>query len=207
MNKRSNFTKQSLAFVEEIKDRQGEAASLNNIGNAYRQLQQTEKAIENYRRLLKIATPETMPPECFKAGRNLGDIGFTQGDWHLALEGYEPAIKAVEQLRKGSTTDDRRQKIIAEAISVYANAVQCYINLKQYDKAVETADRSRSRHLADLFASKDLYPQGEIPPEVEAYYRLQQQSDRLRISENDGTKATRRHSPTNPQRRRYHRKD
>ncbi len=130
-----------------------------------------------------------MPPECFTAGRNLGKIGFTQGNWNLALEGYEPAIQAVEQLRKGSTTDKRRQEIIAEASSVYANAVQCYINLKQYDKAVETADRSRSRHLADLFYSKDLYPQGEIPPEVEAYYRLQQQSDRLRFSDNDGTNA------------------
>ena len=184
-----DFHQQHLTMSREIKDRFGAATSLANLGNAYHQLQETEKAINNYRDFLKIATSETMPPLCFKGGKNLGNISFTQGDWHLALEGYEPAIKAVEQLRKGSTTDDRRQKIIAEAISVYANAVQCYINLKQYDKAVETADRSRSRHLADLFASKDLYPQGEIPPEVEAYYRLQQQSDRLRISENDGTKA------------------
>ncbi|WP_293348050.1 MULTISPECIES: CHAT domain-containing protein [unclassified Microcoleus] len=183
------YHEQSLAICGEIKHRQGEASVLNNIAIAYRELQQTEKAIENYQDSLKIATPETMPAECFRTGRNLGDIGFTQGDWHLALEGYEPAIKAVEQLRKGSTTDDRRQKIIAEAISVYANTVQCYINLKKYDRAVETADRSRSRHLADLFASKDLYPQGEIPPEVEAYYRLQQQSDRLRSSENDGMKS------------------
>lgn len=162
---------------------------MGSLGNAYDNLQQPKEAIKKFQDCLKIATPKTMPAECFKAGCNLGNIGFTQGDWHLALEGYEPAIKAVEQLRKGSTTDDRRQKIIAEAISVYANAVQCYINLKQYDRAVETADRSRSRHLADLFASKDLYPQGEIPPEVEAYYRLQQQSDRLRSSENDGMKS------------------
>ncbi|MFB2897816.1 CHAT domain-containing protein [Aerosakkonemataceae cyanobacterium BLCC-F50] len=183
------FQQQSLAICREIKDRDGEARSLNNIGNAYRQLQQIEKAIENYRSSLKIATPKTMPPECFSTGHNLGNLGFTQGDWHLALEGYEPAIQAVEQLRKGSTTDKRRQEIIKQAISVYANTVQCYINLKQYDKAVETADRSRSRHLADLFASKDLYPQGEIPPEVEEYYRLQQQSNRLRFSDNDPMKA------------------
>lgn len=187
-----DFYEQSLAISREIKDRRGEATVLGNLGNAYHPLQQTKKAIENYRDCLKITKTEitiTMPDLCFKAGSSLGNIGFTQGDWHLALEGYEPAFQAVEQLRKGSTTDDRRQKIIAEAISVYAKAVQCYINLKKYDKAVETADRSRSRHLADLFASKDLYPQGEIPPEVEAYYRLQQQSDRLRSSENDGMKS------------------
>jgi len=179
----------SLAISREIKHRSGEAGSLNNIGNAYRQLQQTEKAIEKYRDCLKIATPKTMPPLCFTAAKNLGNIGFTQGNWKLALEGYEPAMQAVEQLRKGSTTDKRRQEIIKDAISVYANAVQCYINLKQYDKAVETADRPRSRHLADLFySSKDLYPKGEIPPEVEAYYRLQEQTNRLRFSDNDRMK-------------------
>jgi tetratricopeptide (TPR) repeat protein/CHAT domain-containing protein len=183
-----SFHQQHLNIARELKARQLEGVALNNIANVYQQLQETEVAIEKYRDCLTIATSETMPPLCFTAGHNLGNIGFTQGDWQLALEGYEPALQAVEQLRKGSTTDDRRQKIIAEAISVYANAVQCYINLKQYDKAVETADRSRSRHLADLFASKDLYPQGEIPPEVEAYYRLQRQSDRLRSSENDGMK-------------------
>jgi len=184
-----DFCELSLAINREIKYRRGEAISLANLGNAYYSLGKYEKAIENYQDCLEIATLKTLPYGCLKAGRNLGNIGFTKGDWQLALEGYEPALQAVEQLRKGSTTDDRRQKIIAEAISVYANTVQCYINLKQYDRAVETADRSRSRHLADLFySSKDLYPQGEIPPEVEEYYRLQQQSDRLRISENDGTK-------------------
>jgi len=181
-----DFHQQSLAISQQIKHRKGQVASLNDLGNAYRKLQQPEKAIENYRDCLKIATPKTMPPQCFKTGSNLGDVAFFQGNWHLALEGYKPALEAVEQLRKGSTTDERRQEIIAKAFYVYANAVQCYINLKQYDKAVETAERSRARHLADLFASKDLYPQGEIPPEVEEYYRLQQQSSRLQSFNNDG---------------------
>lgn len=193
------FHQQHLNIARELKARQLEGVALNNIASAYQQLQKIEVAIEKYRDCLKIATPKTMPPLCFTAGRNLGNLGLTEGNWQLALEGYEPAIQAVEQLRKGSTTDQRRQEIMADAFSVYANAVQCYINLKQYDKAVETADRSRSRHLADLFASKDLYPQGEIPPEVEEYYRLQQQSNRFRFSDNDGTKAfaTTRQAPPN----------
>jgi len=191
------FHEQSLAIKREIKDREGEAISLNNIGNTYHELQQPEKAIQNYRNSLKIATAKTMPDICFKAGRNLGNIGFTQGDWHLALEGYEPVMQAVEQLRKGSTTDKRRQEIIKDAISVYANAVQCYINLKQYDKAVETADRSRSRYLADLFySSKNLYPEGEIPPEVAAYYRLQEQINRLRSNNESIPQLPTSHQPT-----------
>ena len=184
------FRQQQLDICREpqVKDLRGEANCLNNMANDFHQLQQVDVAIEKFQQCLKIAKSETMPPLCFTAGRNLGDIGFNQGDWHLALKGYEPALQAVEKLRKGSTTDKRRQEIIADAISVYANAIQCYINLKQYDKAVETADRSRSRHLADLFASKDLYSQGEFPPEVEEYYRLQQQSNRLRFSDNDPMK-------------------
>ena len=38
----------SLAIDREIKHRQGEATSLNNIGSVYRQLQPTEKAIKKY---------------------------------------------------------------------------------------------------------------------------------------------------------------
>ncbi len=181
-----HYCKKCLAISKEINDPRGEAAALGNLGLAYQLWEQTEVAIKNFLDCLKIATSETMPAECFTAGRSLGHIGIIKGDWKLALKGYEPAMQAVENLRQGSTTDKRRQKIIKEAISVYTNAVQCYINLEQYDTAIETADRSRSRHLADLFfASKDLYPKGEIPPEVEEYYGLQQQIYCLRSSEND----------------------
>ncbi len=38
----------SLAIEREIKHRQGEATSLNNICSVYRQLQQTKKAIKKY---------------------------------------------------------------------------------------------------------------------------------------------------------------
>jgi len=43
-----DYPEKSLAIDQEIKHRQGEATSLNNIGSVYRQLQQTEKAIKKY---------------------------------------------------------------------------------------------------------------------------------------------------------------
>jgi len=43
-----DYHEKSLAIDREIKHRQGEATSLNNIGSVYRQLQQTEKAIKKY---------------------------------------------------------------------------------------------------------------------------------------------------------------
>ncbi|MCC3405941.1 MAG: CHAT domain-containing protein [Microcoleus sp. PH2017_10_PVI_O_A] len=185
-----HYYEKCLDISQKIKDSRGEVAALGNLGLAYQLWDQTDRAIKNFCDCLKIATPETMPVECFTTGRSLGHIGIIKGDWKLALKGYESAMQAVENLRQGATTDKRRQKIIKEAISVYTNTLQCYINLEQYDKAVETAERSRSRHLADLFfASKDLYPKSEITPEVEEYYDLQQQIYRLRFSENESVKA------------------
>ncbi|EAW33478.1 CHAT domain-containing protein, partial [Lyngbya sp. PCC 8106] len=166
------------------------------LGNAYRELGRTEAAIQAFQDSLKIATPKTMPNECINPGRNLGNIAFTQGNWELAITGYEPAIEAIELLRNSSLTDDRRQQFLEENLSVYANIVQCYINLEQYDKALEYADRSRSRFLADLFHNKDLYSKGDIPPQVQEYLDLQQQIDRLRFnSPSDGIMGERSSTP------------
>ena len=176
------YLQQSLTLNRELKNRQGEASSLNNLGKAYQDSGQTEKAIQAFQDSLKIATLKTMPKDCIYAGRNLGNIAFTQGNWELAITGYKPAIEAIELLRNSSLTDDRRQQVLEDNLSVYANIVQCYINLKQYDKALEYADRSRSRFLADLFHNKDLYSKGDIPPQVQEYLDLQQQIDRLRFN-------------------------
>ncbi|NEN87435.1 MAG: hypothetical protein F6K48_00195 [Okeania sp. SIO3H1] len=56
----------------------------------------------------------------------------------------EKAITAVELIRSWSQNDDHRQEILEDAIGVYLNIVQCFVNLKEYDKAVEYAERSRA---------------------------------------------------------------
>ncbi|MEA5538122.1 CHAT domain-containing tetratricopeptide repeat protein [Limnoraphis robusta Tam1] len=177
-----DYIQQSLTIVREIKDRTQEATLLNNLGNVHRELGRTEAAIQAFRDSLKIAAPKTMPNNCIYAGRNLGNIAFTQGNWELAITGYEPAIQAIELTRNSSLTDDRRKQVLEDNLDAYTKIVQCYINLEQYDKALEYADRSRSRFLADLFHNKDLYSRGDIPPQVQEYLDLQQQIDRLRFN-------------------------
>ncbi|MCL2926749.1 MAG: CHAT domain-containing protein, partial [Trichodesmium sp. MAG_R01] len=92
----------------------------------------------------------------------------------LAADNYEKAIAAVELSRSWATTDKRRQEIIAEAISVYQNLVQTYINLEQWDQAFKTAERSKTRNLVELLAKRDIYPKGDVPQEIIA------ELDRLR---------------------------
>ncbi|MFM6156892.1 MAG: hypothetical protein ACKPE3_28510, partial [Sphaerospermopsis kisseleviana] len=59
-----------------------------------------------------------------------------------------------------SKDDERRNEILSDAITVYENIIQSYIELKQYDKAIEYAERSRSRRLVDLMASSSM-PQSD----------------------------------------------
>ena len=153
------------------------AQTQNNLGNAYSDLapfsanpkQEIENAIACYRAALIVRTPELRSADCLRTGSNLGNLGFKEGLWEIAIEGYEKAIAAVETTRSWATNDDRRAEILREAMEVYDNAIQSYINLKQYDKAIALTERSRSRHLVELMASNDAYAKGDIPPEVLNY--------------------------------------
>ncbi|CUR31319.1 conserved hypothetical protein [Planktothrix tepida PCC 9214] len=162
----------------------------NNLGTAYSQLasevqgeaQQNlyDQAVDCYRQALIVYQPKTLPLNCVTTGRNFGNLGFKIGNWEWGVEGYEWAMKAVENSRSRAQTDQQRQEILAAAIGVYANAIQCYINLGNYQQALLTAERSRCRQLADLFASKDLYPNAEVPPELVAEYNaLKQRMNQL----------------------------
>jgi hypothetical protein len=133
-----------------------------------------------------------LPVDTLKSARALGDLHFSQGHWQAALtEGYQLAIAAVEQTRTWATDDQRRQELLENAMGVYANALQCHINLGQYAEAILLTERARSRHLVELMASNDLYQGGDIPPEVQHYLdeyeTLQHRIDQLqKRQENDG---------------------
>ncbi|MDJ1169865.1 CHAT domain-containing protein [Roseofilum sp. BLCC_M154] len=165
----------ALKFRTPDKCPQDYAQTQNNLGVAYQELasirekgKNLEEAIQAYRQALTIHLPQTLPLDCLNTAKNLSYLGFTEGDWNLAIEGYATAIEAVEQSRAWTTTDDRRQELMANSRGVYANIIQAYVNLEQYDQALEYADRSRSKHLVDLMHSNDLYQGGEIPEAVQA---------------------------------------
>ncbi len=150
------------------------AATNNNLGIAYGVLapfsespkQQIEKAIEAYTNALRIRDSVTMSADCLQTAWNLGNLGFKNNLPDVAIKGYTLAITAVENLRSVAIDPNRKAEIVARAIEVYANLVQVYVDAQHYDKALEVADRSKARNLVELLATKDLYPKGDIPPEV-----------------------------------------
>lgn len=164
------------------------AMAQTNLGNAYRNRGQIAEAIKCCQSALAIYKPSAFPLECLGTGRNLGELTFATGQWEESIQGYEVAIEAVETRRRWSTSESRRQEILAESIDVYENMVQACINAGKLDKALEYSERSRSKRLVDLMASNDLYSGGEISPEVkellQQYEALQQQIDQERFQNN-----------------------
>jgi CHAT domain-containing protein len=150
------------------------AMTNNNLGNAYRDLapfsvnpcEQIENASTAFRNALRVLDAVNRSSDCLRTARNLGNLGFANNLQDVAIEGYCLAIKAVENLRSNAIDPARKAEIVSQAIEVYANLVQVYVDTEQYDKALEVVDRSKARNLVELLTTKDLYPKGEIPPEV-----------------------------------------
>ena len=158
------------------------AMTQNNLGIAYGNRISGEKAenlrnaIAAYEKALEVRTKEANPIDHLQTTKNLGTLHFSEGNWQSAIAAYEKAITAVELTRSWAMTDDRRQKVLAEAIGVYQKLVQAYVNIEQWDKAIETVERSKTRNLVELLANRELYPKGDVPEETIA------DLDRLRSS-------------------------
>ena len=142
------------------------AGRQNNLGIALIDRDRFQEAIECFQSALEIQTPQSFPIDCLITAGNLGDLLFKQGNWQQAISAYSLAIQSAETSRSWSTSEDERQRVIREAITVYENTIQAYINLGQIDKAITTSERARSRQLVDFMQTNDLYADGKIPPAV-----------------------------------------
>ncbi|MGK7873371.1 MAG: CHAT domain-containing protein [Xenococcaceae cyanobacterium] len=163
------------------------ATTQNNLGNAYldrirgEKADNLEAAIACYRESLKVRTPEALPLECLRTGRNLGNLAFGEGNWQLAIEAYNRAIEAVEISWSWAMTPQSKQEVMEAAIDVYHNIVQACLNTKQNYLALEYVERSKTRNLVELLATRALKPRGDFSPAiVEELDRLR---DKLRTEQ------------------------
>jgi CHAT domain-containing protein len=150
------------------------AMTNNNLGAAYSALapfcanpaEQIEKAIAAYANALRVMDPAQRSTDCLRTARNLGNLGFRNKLPDVAIKGYLLGITAVENLRSVAIDPARKAEIVSQAIEVYANLVQVYVDQQRFDQALEVADRSKARNLVELLSTKDLYPKGEIAVDV-----------------------------------------
>ncbi|MEG4094160.1 CHAT domain-containing protein, partial [Microcoleus sp. Pol8_D1] len=157
------------------------AQTQNNLAIAYRDRikgdrgENIERAIKCQKGALQVYTPTTLPLDCLRSGGNLGYLGFAESLWETAIFGYEKAIEAVEQTREWVTSQNRKRQIIEKNLDIYENMVQSCINHQQYDKALQTIERSKSRYLVELFTNSEIYPKTATDTEKQQLQNLRRQ--------------------------------
>ncbi|WP_017305397.1 CHAT domain-containing protein [Spirulina subsalsa] len=165
---------QSLALRTELGDRSGMADVYNVLAFVHQHLNRIPEALAAWKEGLTICPPDRFPLEALKLGRNLGDAAFEIQDWATAIYGYEAAIEAVETRCTFTDSYSEKQQRREAALDLYPQLVQACINGGDIGKALASVERSKSRNLIELLSNRDLYPKGDIPPE------LLKQLDRLR---------------------------
>ncbi|MGK7887535.1 MAG: CHAT domain-containing protein [Crocosphaera sp.] len=149
------------------------------IGNIYSQVthdtESIQHAIKAYQYALRIFTIEKFPRKCYQNTTNLGNLYYSVGNWKYATETYQNAIEVVETIRLETFNPQRRQEIISDAINVYYDIVQAYLNLNQPEKALEYIERSKGRNLVEFMTQKAIQPQNVSQEIIDKLAELKQQ--------------------------------
>lgn len=83
----------ALALFREAKDKRGEAAALNNIGNVYASTGNYSEALKVYEESLKIAKDIGDKVEEARALNNIGEVYRLTGKYREAFEAFETSLK------------------------------------------------------------------------------------------------------------------
>ncbi|CDM97211.1 CHAT domain-containing protein [Limnospira indica] len=164
------------------------ATTQNNLGSAYsdrirgERADNIESAIHCFQSALEVYTPSSFPLDCLKTGRNLGNFGYDLQNWEIAIQGYDNAIRAVEQSRDWATSPDTKRQILEDALPLYGKMIQACIHLERYEQALLTVDRSKSRTLMEMLTSADLVPKNATPEQQEQYRQLNREIAALQQS-------------------------
>lgn len=144
----------------------------NNLGIAYRKLGNLESAIVCYQDALQVRTRNGFPKEYAETKLNLGLAYKDSRRFRQAYIAFASAIATVESLRSEIISGDAVKKRLAEIWnSLYQSMVEICLELattqpRYYAKAIEYVERSKTRNLVELLATRDLYPKGNIPKTI-----------------------------------------
>ncbi len=143
----------ALAISEALGDRSAQATFLNNIGALYAGVNDRQRAIEYYLRSLPLLREVGKRIE---EGITLSNIGLS----YLELKDYANSEKYLfetlqvwESLRPG-LTDQNKVSLFETQIYAYRNLQEALVAQNKTGKALEVAERGRSRAFVELLASR-----------------------------------------------------
>ncbi|NET06010.1 MAG: CHAT domain-containing protein [Symploca sp. SIO2B6] len=166
------------------------AMTQNNLAGAYlyrikgEKADNLEMAITAYQAALQVRTRKAFPQNYATTKFNLGVAYQDAQKLTNAYKTFAEAIETVESLRgeiaSGSGVEADKQKLAEEWNKLYSSMVEVCFKLNKPTEAIEYAERSKGRNLAELLANKNLYPKLDYYPNPEVHQTHCQQLNQLR---------------------------
>ncbi|NJM62434.1 MAG: tetratricopeptide repeat protein [Oscillatoriales cyanobacterium RU_3_3] len=146
------------------------AMTQSGLGAAYcyrilgEKAENLEQAIAAFNETLTVYTRDAFPENHAETLYNLGSAYQDANNFNLAYRTFEIAIETVEYLRgEIASGDESKRKQAEEWNRLYVRMIETCLALGFTHQAIEYSDRSKTRNLVELLATRHLYPKGKIP--------------------------------------------
>lgn len=154
--------------------KQSVALTLDGLGIAQSRMRKLAEAEKSFTEAVRLYQElDSHKPHVFRKSladtlNNLGYLQVQQKRLNEAEENFEIARGLIEDLRAKALTIDDRNRILQKSINVYNNLLTCYIRTNNWEKALEIAERGKSRSLSDLLnlKSEDFQPKASSPDDL-----------------------------------------
>jgi CHAT domain-containing protein/uncharacterized protein HemY len=178
--------KQRLEIFRQEGNAASEQSCLYQIGNLYDNLKQWENALEYFESALSLAQAQEQKEFQANAHYMRGQCYRNLSQKESAISAYQQAVELYGELgiKKWLLSGLEYLVNLHRELGQYEEAIGCQkqrLDLFRQDGDATAEQSSKARNLAELMATHDAYPGGEIPAEVRQ--RLQQL--RQAISEED----------------------
>jgi CHAT domain-containing protein/uncharacterized protein HemY len=180
----TDYLEQHSAFAREIQDRQGETISLNNLGNTYALLGQYQQAIAYHEQSLTLAREIQDHQGEGTVLRSLGVTFLQMGEFAMAEAVATQALQVLNSLRTPDLADVDKVAFFDTYLAVYKVLQQALVAQNSPEKtlrALEVAEQSRARSLAELLAVRLSVQQAEnisaTAPDLTEIRRIAQQQN------------------------------
>jgi CHAT domain-containing protein len=157
-----------LALCRALDDRFGMGLTYGNLGEIYQKRGRDHwpQALQVYRQALDLIREFDDRYQETEALANLGFLHGEMGELQAALDYYGQAIRLIEALRAGVSSEAARAGFFATVVDTYANAILLCLAAGHWRQAFDYLEHARSRSFLDLLtaSSPELARQVEAAP-------------------------------------------
>lgn len=138
------------------------ARTQHNLGIAHatringERAENLEQAISHYQQALEVYTRTSFPASYRKTQLSLGKLFFDERRWTEALEAYQHAIDAGNDLLTAAYSEAGRQAEVSETAQPYSRTAYCLLQSNHPGDALVMLERGKTRLLSEALALGDI---------------------------------------------------